>query len=75
MILDCTPRQIGEIGAYLRSLHEKKRICYGLHQSPHALMTCLVESLQEGGHIHFIDGGDGGYAIAAKHLKDQLAKL
>ena len=23
-------------------------------------------------HIHFIDGGDGGYAIAAKQLKGQM---
>jgi hypothetical protein len=74
MVLDCSPVQIQKIESYLQSLYEKKQIFYGLHRSDHALMTCLVESLGEGGHIHFIDGGDGGYAIAAKQLKDQLAR-
>jgi hypothetical protein len=74
LILDCSFSQIDQITNYLQTLHAEKRIYFGLHQSGHALMTCLVESLNEGGHIHFIDGGDGGYAIAAKHLKDQLAK-
>ncbi|HXB98558.1 MAG TPA: DUF3095 family protein, partial [bacterium] len=25
-----------------------------------------------GQHIHFVDGGDGGYAMAAKQLKAQI---
>lgn len=74
MILDCSIGQAEEITNYLNDLHKQKRIYFGVHRSNHALMTCLVETLQQGGHIHFIDGGDGGYAVAAKHLKDQLAK-
>lgn len=74
MILDCTPAQIDAVTAYLTKLHAERKIVFGLHQSPHALMTCLVETLQEGGHIHFIDGGDGGYAMAAKQMKRQLAE-
>ena len=35
-------------------------------------MTCVVPSYKDGTHIHFIDGGDGGYAMAAKQLKAQL---
>ncbi len=31
-------------------------------------MTCLVAS-SEGGHVHFVDGGDGGYTSAATQLK------
>ena len=38
-----------------------------------ALMTCLVFNLEKSEHVHFIDGGDGGFAIAAKQLKAQLA--
>jgi hypothetical protein len=36
-------------------------------------MTCYVNDLNPGNHIHFIDGGDGGYAMAAKKLKAQQA--
>ena len=53
-------------------MHAQPLICFGIYEAPHALMTCLVETLQQGVHIHFVAGG---YAIAAKHLKDQLAKL
>ena len=34
-------------------------------------MTCFVDGLSDGKHIHFIDGGDGGYAMAAMKLKAQ----
>jgi hypothetical protein len=33
-------------------------------------MTCLVFSREN--HVHFIDGGDGGYALAAKELKSRI---
>jgi hypothetical protein len=36
------------------------------------MMTCLVFSLDESRHVHFIDGADGGYALAALQLKAQL---
>jgi hypothetical protein len=32
-------------------------------------MTCLVTSESEGLHVHFVDGGSGGYTSAAKQLK------
>jgi hypothetical protein len=38
-------------------------------------MTCLVFSLAQGRHVHFIDGADGGYALAARQLKAQLQAL
>jgi len=36
-------------------------------------MTCFVLSTNSDEHIHFIDGNDGGYALAAKQLKQQLS--
>jgi hypothetical protein len=36
-------------------------------------MTCIVFSLTASEHVHFIDGGDGGFAMAALQLKEQLA--
>jgi hypothetical protein len=74
MVLDCSEQQIQDIQSYLASLYEKKLIYFGFHQSTHALMTCLVDSLKDGGHIHFIDGGGGGYAMAAKSLKEQISR-
>jgi len=38
-------------------------------------MTCLVFSLEQSRHVHFIDGADGGYALAAVQLKAQLQAL
>jgi hypothetical protein len=31
-----------------------------------------VFSLEQSRHVHFIDGADGGYALAALQLKAQL---
>ena len=32
-------------------------------------MTCIVPSITESNHVHFVDGAAGGYALAAKRLK------
>jgi Protein of unknown function (DUF3095) len=39
------------------------------------MMTCLVFSLEQSRHVHFIDGADGGYALAALQLKAQLQAI
>jgi Protein of unknown function (DUF3095) len=72
MVLDCTAEQSEEIEGYLARLRAQGRIAYGLHRADHALMTCLVFSLEESRHVHFVDGADGGYALAALQLKAQL---
>jgi hypothetical protein len=73
LVLDCTPEQIKKIQSYFETLYRNGKVYYGIHISDHAIMTCLVGSLGDGDHIHFIDGGDGGYALAAKSLKEQIA--
>ncbi|MGE4157917.1 MAG: DUF3095 family protein [Planctomycetota bacterium] len=72
MVVDVTPLQVSRIRDLLADLHDKGRIRYGLHESSTALMTCFVYGLGSGEHIHFIDGGDGGYAMAARQLKSQV---
>ena len=72
LVIDCTHAESEEIEEYLNKMYEEGKIYYGTHYSSHSLMTCLIENLQQGGHIHFIDGGNGGYAMAAIQLKQQL---
>lgn len=74
MILDCSDKQVEAIRAYLEVQRREGKLCYGIHLSETALMTCFVQAVRDGQHIHFIDGGDGGYAMAAKQLKEQLGK-
>lgn len=71
MVLDLTHAQLGELDDFLADEHASGRLAYGIHPSESALMTCLVLNL-EGEHVHFIDGADGGYALAARQLKQQL---
>ncbi|MEH6497335.1 MAG: DUF3095 domain-containing protein [Pseudomonas marincola] len=75
LVLDCTLDQIEEIQALLQRFHENRQVAYGVHLSETALMTCLVFNLAEGAHLHFVDGGDGGFAFAATQMKQQLADL
>lgn len=35
-------------------------------------MTCLVFSLSRGEHVHFVNGSEGGFTMAAAQLKAQL---
>lgn len=72
MVVDLTPAELTSIQEYLESERSLGTLAYGLHQANAALMTCLVRSYS-GDHVHFIDGADGGYALAAKQLKQQLA--
>ena len=71
LVLDCSELQKKQIISFLEECYFDGEIYYGLHSSEHALMTCYVPSTKEGGHIHFIDGDNGGYAMAAKQLKSQ----
>ncbi|MCS6766753.1 MAG: DUF3095 domain-containing protein [Candidatus Protistobacter heckmanni] len=68
MVIDVLNEQKALIEALLERKREEGKIVYGAHFSSHALMTCFIKS--EGKHVHFIDGG---HALAAKHLKEQLA--
>lgn len=74
MVLDCSHEQVSRLVEVLDHFHHQREIFYGIHYSETALMTCMVESLSPGGHIHFIDGSDGGYAMAAKNLKEQIRR-
>ena len=69
MVIDCSLLEVKKI---TEILDQFENIKYGMHLSESALMTCLVSNLNDGGHIHFVDGNNGGYALAAKNLKKKL---
>ncbi len=72
MVIDCSEKQAAQIEQMFRSLYLEHKVFYGIHKSKQALMTCMVFSASENQHIHFIDGADGGYALAAVMLKAQM---
>ena len=73
MVLDCPEDRIALIRAHLDERMALGKLNYGIHVSDTALMTCLVESASESRHVHFIDGSDGGYTMAAREMKSRIA--
>jgi len=63
-----------QLDEYLRSCYEKGLLVYGLHTAPTALLTCLIFSYN-GAHMHLVDGGNGGYALAAAALKERFKAI
>ena len=74
MVLDCSPQQYEQIVRLLDSHVAQKQIVYGVHCSDAAQMTCYVDSISDGEHLHFVDGDGGGYAMAAKMLKENMRR-
>jgi hypothetical protein len=74
LVLDVTPAQADAIESYLAARHREHAVAYGCHRASSALMTCLVNSLRDGRHVHFIDGADGGHTLAALDLKRRASE-
>lgn len=53
-------------------MEKSGEIVYGIYISNDAVMSCYVRDLEDG-HIHFVDGSEGGYTQAAMVLKAKLA--
>jgi len=73
MVLDVSGEQLGVIREELESERARGEIAYGIHTAPSALITCFVKAYA-GDHVHFVDGANGGYTLAARELKKQLAE-
>ena len=73
MVLDCPSERIELIRAHLDERTARGELHYGIHVSDTALMTCLVQSASDYHHVHFIDGNDGGYTMAAREMKARIA--
>ena len=68
-VIDCPLSAVSTIKTYLDGQMKAGVLRYGMNVSETALMTCLVTSPSGGLHVHFVDGGDGGYTSAAKTMK------
>jgi hypothetical protein len=73
-VLSGTPEQRQELTGFLEERRAQGQLVYGLHVAPAALMTCLVFN-RHGGHVHFVDGAQGGYAMAAAQMKAQQKQV
>lgn len=73
VVFDCPSERVADLRAYLEEREAAGDLRFGIHVSDRALMTCLVGNAAEGRHVHFMDGGDGGYTVAAKRLKAAAA--
>ncbi len=73
MTLDCTAQLADRIEQKLRRAEAEGIARYGIHRQSKAIMTCIVPSISESNHVHFVDGAAGGYALAARRLKQDVA--
>jgi Protein of unknown function (DUF3095) len=67
MTLDCSPEFADALETRLKAASDIAE--YGAFRQDHALMTCFVPSISDRGHVHFVDGAGGGYAMAAQAMK------
>jgi hypothetical protein len=69
MTVDCSQACAEEIERALARAKAAGTALYGLHRQASALITCVVPSILSDDHLHFLDGGEGGYTRAAAGLK------
>lgn len=72
MTISGTEQQREELREFLHIYQRLGQLAYGMHTAQHTLMTCIVFD-RFGRQVHFLDADKGGYAMAAKEMKAQLA--
>jgi len=73
MVISGKATQRAALVDFLEELEKNGEIIYGIHVSQESIISCYVRN-REAHHIHFIDGGDGGYTQAAVLLKEKIRK-
>lgn len=71
MVIAGNARQRERLTDFLEAESRAGHLAYGLHIASATLMTCLVFQ-PNGRQVHFVDGAQGGYALAARSLKARL---
>ncbi|MFN1834664.1 DUF3095 domain-containing protein [Balneola sp. MJW-20] len=67
VVISSTDEERAALLSYLDQKEKHGEIRYGIHTSNAAIVTCMVKKYN-GLHFHFVDGDDGGYAMAAKDM-------
>jgi hypothetical protein len=70
-VISGTAAQRAQLDAYLAQIELANEIYYGLYISNASVMSCYVRNMGDG-HIHFVDGAEGGYTQASRILKRKL---
>ena len=73
-VLSGTPEQRKRLVNFLENKFKKKELVFGLHTASSALVTCILFNYNEA-HVHLVDADNGGYAVAAMQLKQQLNSI
>lgn len=63
-----------QLTEYLDQCLQDRRAAYGMHSADCALVTCLIFNYNKS-HVHLVDSVNGGYANAARQLKERLVSL
>lgn len=75
LVIDVSEAQAEALKAYLAREYASGRIIYGLTEADQALMTCYVSDFAASQHVHFVDGANGGLALAARDFKQRQKEL
>ncbi|KIO77891.1 hypothetical protein TH53_07135 [Pedobacter lusitanus] len=73
-VISGTVLQRQKLENLLSQMESSGEIFFGLHSSNASVMSCYVRNMDDG-HIHFVDGAEGGYTQASKILKRKLIHL
>lgn len=73
-VISGTSKQRQGLQAALEQMEEEGLLHFGLFVSKASIMSCYVRG-SGNLEVHFVDGADGGYSMAAKMLKQKLAGI
>ena len=72
-VISGTVLQRQQLEDFLAQMESDGEVFYGLHISNASVMSCYVRNMDDG-HIHFVDGAEGGYTQASRVLKRKLVR-
>lgn len=70
-VISGTSQQRELLETSLNKIERDGEIVYGLYVSKESVMSCYVRNMNDG-HVHFVDGAEGGYTKAAGVIKKKI---